>query len=54
MAKFCPLINQKVLYIECLECDEKICKNNNTKLKKKQRNQETVKSKKEEESENNR
>lgn len=54
MAKFCPLINQKVLYTECLECDKKICRGNNTELKKKQRNQETVKSKKEEESENNR
>ena len=26
MSKFCPIINEKVLYTECLECPEKICK----------------------------
>ncbi len=25
MAKWCPLIKDKVLYTECLECDEKLC-----------------------------
>ena len=26
MAKYCPVTNDKVLYLECLECEEKICK----------------------------
>lgn len=26
MAKICPLTKDKVLYLDCLECDEKICK----------------------------
>lgn len=26
MAKWCPLTGEKVLYLECLECDEKVCK----------------------------
>ena len=26
MAKFCPVTNDKVLYLECLECEDKICK----------------------------
>lgn len=25
MAKFCPINNCKVLYLDCLECDEKLC-----------------------------
>ena len=27
MAKICPITNDKVLYLDCLECEEKICKN---------------------------
>ena len=27
MAKWCPITGEKVLYLECLECDDKICKN---------------------------
>ena len=30
MAKFCPIRNAKVVYLECLECEEKGCQ----KLKK--------------------
>lgn len=26
MAKICPITNDKVLYLDCLECEEKICK----------------------------
>jgi|MGYP000001198275 hypothetical protein len=26
MAKWCPITGEKVLYLECLECDDKICK----------------------------
>lgn len=25
MAKICPVTNDKVLYLECLECDDKVC-----------------------------
>lgn len=25
MAKICPVTNDKVLYLDCLECDDKIC-----------------------------
>ena len=33
MAKWCPITGEKVLYLECLECDDKICKNLNKKNK---------------------
>lgn len=26
MAIFCPIINSLVLYLECLECEDKVCK----------------------------
>ena len=26
MAKICPMTNDKVLYLDCLECEDKICK----------------------------
>ena len=25
MAKFCPITNSKVVYLNCLECEDKIC-----------------------------
>lgn len=25
MSKYCPLLNRKVVYLECTDCDEKIC-----------------------------
>ena len=25
MAKICPITNDKVLYLDCLECDDKVC-----------------------------
>lgn len=26
MAKYCPILNQKVVYLTCLECDDKPCR----------------------------
>ena len=26
MAKYCPLRNGPVLYLDCLECEDKVCK----------------------------
>lgn len=37
MAKICPISNEKVLYLDCLECDEKICKRDYVKKIKKRR-----------------
>lgn len=31
MAKFCPVQNRKVLYLECLECEEKECRKEKVK-----------------------
>lgn len=28
MAKFCPITNDMVLYLDCLECETKECKRN--------------------------
>ena len=25
MAKYCPLLNHNVTYLDCLDCDEKVC-----------------------------
>lgn len=33
MAKFCPILNRKVVYLDCLECDDKQCKNPKTTQK---------------------
>lgn len=37
MAKYCPIIKKKVLYLTCLECEDKPCKqvdiNNNQEQK---------------------
>ena len=39
MAKICPVTKEKVLYLDCLECDEKgICK----KEKRRERNEEII------------
>lgn len=27
MSKICPISKEKVLYLDCLECEEKKCKN---------------------------
>lgn len=40
MAKHCPLYNCKVLYLDCLECENKICKKEINKNVK--RNKETI------------
>ena len=29
MSKFCPILQRIVLYPECLECDEKMCRTEN-------------------------
>ncbi len=29
MAKFCPDVKRRVVYLDCLECDEKICRGEN-------------------------
>ena len=31
MSKFCPILNRKVVYLDCLECDDKQCENQKTK-----------------------
>lgn len=43
MAKICPITNDKVLYLDCLECEEKICKKHtggNKIVKKEQKEKE--------------
>ena len=32
MSKVCPINNQKVLYLDCIECDKKICKKSKNKI----------------------
>jgi hypothetical protein len=34
MSKYCPILNRKVVYLVCLECDEKICQEKTTDLPK--------------------
>lgn len=29
MAKYCPIVNKRVVYLECAECEEKLCKKEN-------------------------
>lgn len=31
MAVICPFTNEKVLYLECQECEEKLCKSGTSK-----------------------
>jgi hypothetical protein len=42
MSKFCPIQNRKVVYIDCIECEDKICKNNKSQ-KPPQKQQSTTK-----------
>lgn len=30
MARFCPITQETVIYLECLECDDKRCRNMGT------------------------
>lgn len=30
MAKFCPIRQEYVVYLDCLECEEKICRQTDT------------------------
>ena len=32
MAIYCPLVNRKVIYLDCLECEDKVCKKRDTKI----------------------
>jgi len=32
MAKLCPMVNDRVVYLTCNECDDKICDKINTEL----------------------
>lgn len=34
MSKYCPVLKRKVVYLDCLECEEKPCENdkNNKKV----------------------
>ncbi|QUH21938.1 hypothetical protein [Alkaliphilus sp. B6464] len=32
MAKFCPIINSRVVYLECKECEERNCENQDVEL----------------------
>lgn len=32
MAKMCPLVNRPVVYLECLECDEKVCRTGKSRM----------------------
>ena len=33
MSKYCPLLGRKVVYLECQECEEKVCKQAGTEYK---------------------
>ena len=35
MAKMCPITNSRVLYLDCLECEENLCKKRRNKDEKK-------------------
>ena len=32
MSKYCPLLERNVVYLDCLECEDKICENCNNKI----------------------
>lgn len=32
MSKYCPIVNRKVIYQFCEDCESKICKENNTTI----------------------
>lgn len=34
MAKICPITGDPVLYLDCLECEEKLCKKRRKQMKK--------------------
>lgn len=29
MSQYCPIVKRNVLYLECLECEDKVCRNPN-------------------------
>ena len=44
MSKYCPITNSNVVYLECLDCDEKLCEKNINKTEQldiKENNEET-------------
>lgn len=45
MAKICPVTNEKVLYLDCLDCDEKECQKSpstNEEIRAKRRKNEST------------
>lgn len=43
MGKYCPIKDGPALYLECLECEEKNCKNEQSKQIIKEKNNDEVK-----------
>lgn len=33
MSKYCPLLGRKVVYLECQECEDRVCEQAGTKYK---------------------
>lgn len=53
MAKFCPILNQRVVYLTCLECKDRACKQMvNTKNKERKGERKQLSPKKEKHDEN--
>ena len=40
MAKFCPILNHSVVYLTCLECEDKLCEQTDKNNKKNKRKEE--------------
>ena len=40
MAKFCPILNRKVVYLDCLECDDKQCEHPKIKTKQEEKGEQ--------------
>lgn len=43
MSQYCPLLKRNVVYLECLECDTKICKENPETIEKEDKKKEEEK-----------
>lgn len=33
MAKYCPILKRNVVYLDCLECEDKLCEKENNETK---------------------
>lgn len=42
MAIYCPILNRKVIYLTCQECEDKLCKKEKTKETIKQEEVKTI------------